>query len=370
MPLASHFISLTVVFLLDHLTCPPITPAPHTPSLLPEPLITQSEGVSPPIPAASLQVELAQASAKRVSLLQHDKDNIPSNAKAERVMIPAQAECVAVEVPSSAPPTEHLVHTSAMRQREVQHEIHTLKGMYDHLLMKTVESFKEKYMETPAFLSRLRTSIAILPSSLKEEHIHFLHEKSSEIAKATSVDELFIIVNCYSDFLNCSLVVHVIERFGDDQLREDLQNYTVELESFRFRTNLSDFIAAHTGRQEIPRNFLKLVLKMGPQWELCTLKDLEEFCKTLKGRSFLTSYAFRFIGGETGSIFLIWSVPRTCNDALVSSLDRHFLQQCNIEEVTIDGEDLENYRRRRHHYLPNLDAVSSKVNATLYCSTT
>ena len=284
------------------------------------------------------------------------------------MMVPAQAEHVAVVAPPSAPPTEHLVHTSAKRQREVRQEIDTLKGMYDHLLMKTVESFKEKYMETPTFLSRLRTSIAILPSSLKEEHIHFLHEKSSEIAKATSVDELFITVNCYSDFLNCSLVVHVIERFGDDKLREDLQDYTAELESFRFRTNLSDFVAAHAGRQEIPRNFLKLVVKMGPQWELCTLKDLEEFCKTLKGRSFLTSYAFRFIGGETGSIFLIWSVPHTCNNALVSSLDRHFLEQCNIEAVTIDGEDLEEYRKR--HYLPDLDAVSSKVNATLYTTIT
>ena len=285
-------------------------------------------------------------------------------------MVPAQAEHVAVVAPSSAPPTEHLVRTSAKRQREVWHEIDTLKGIYDDLLMKTVKSFQQKTVQTPTFLSELRTSIAILPSSLKDEHIHFLKENSSEIANAASVDELFIIVSCYSDFYNYSLVAHIIERFGDDKLREDLQNYTAEFEAFCSRTNLADFVAAHTGSHEIPPDFSELVLKMGPQWELRTLKDLEEFHKTLKRRSFLVSYAVRLMRGKAGSIFLIWSVPLTCSNFLVSSLDDHFLEQCNIERVTIDGEDLEEYRRRRRHYLPNLHPVSSKVNATLYCNTT
>ena len=339
---------------------------------------SQSKDVSPPVPAVSLQVEQvpavdslsalptdqpAQASAKGVSLLQQEKDNVPFDTQAEKVMIPAQAEHVAVVAPSSAPPTEQQVHTSAKREREVRQEIDTLKGIYDDLLMKTVESFKEKHAETPTFLSRLRTSIGILPSSLKDEHIYFLERKASEIAKAASVDELFIIVSCYSDFYNYSLVAHIIERFGDDKLSEDLQNYATEFQAFCSRTSLADFVAAHTGSHEIPPDFSELVLKMGPQWELRTLMDLEEFHKTLKRRSFLASYAVRLMRGKTGSIFLIWSVPRTCSDFLVSSLDDHFLEQCNIEGVTIDGEDLEEYGRE--DYPPDPDAVSSEVNATL-----
>ena len=291
---------------------------------------------------------------------QADIPPVPPSHQADIPPVPAQSEHVASAAPSLSPP-----QTSVERKREVQREIDTLKGMYDDLLMKTVESFKEKHAETPTFLSRLRTSIAVLPSSLKDEHIHFLKENSSEIAKAASVDELFIIVSCYSDVFNYSLVAHIIRRFGDDKLREDLQNYTAEFQAFCSRTNLADFVAAHTGSHEIPPDFSELVLKMGPQWEIHTLKDLEEFHKTLKRRSFLTSYAVRLMRGKTGSIFLIWSVPRTCSDFLVSSLDHHFLEQCNIEGVTIDGEDLEEYWRRRRHYLPNLDAVSSKVNATL-----
>ena len=277
--------------------------------------------------------------------------------------VPAQSEHVASAAPSLSPP-----QTSVERKREVQHEIDTLKGMYDRLLMRAVESFKEKHIETPTFLSTLRTSIAILPSSLKDEHKHFLKEHSSEIAKATSVDELFITVNCYSDFLNCSLVVHVIERFGDDKLGEDLQNYTAELEAFRSRTNLSDFVAVHAGSQKIPPDFMRVVLKMGPQWELRTLNDLEEFRKTLRGRLFLTSYAFRFTGVETGSIFLTWSVPHTCSDFLVSLLDLHFQQQHQIEGVTIDGVDLaiEEYGIEEQ----DPDAVTPKVSGALFCKVT
>jgi len=207
----------------------------------------------------------------------------------------------------------------------------------------------------PTFFYDLRTSIGILPSSLKDEHIHFLEEKSSKIAKATSVDELFIILSCYSDFLNCSLVVHVIKTHGDVKLKEDLQNYTAELEAFRSRTNLSDFVAAHARCREIPPGFLKLVLKMGPQWELCTLKDLEEFRTTLKEESFLTSFAVRFMGGNIGSIFLVWSFPHNCDHFLIQSLTSSFLLHCSIEKVIIDSENLEEYRRNYYPFGVDVD---------------
>lgn len=141
-------------------------------------------------------------------------------------------------------------------------------------------------------------------------------------------------------------------------MKEDFQNYTAELEAFRSHTNLSDFVAAHARCREIPPGFLKLVLKMGPQWELRTLKDLEEFRTTLKEESFLTSFAVRFMGGNTGSIFLVWSVPRNCNHFLNRSLESNFLLRCSIEKVIIDGENLEEYRR--NHYL--LDIDSPKVS--------
>jgi len=284
-----------------------------------------------------------------------EKYQVPPSNQADISPVPSQPEDVATVAPSL--PTK----TSVERKREVQHEINTLKWMYDRVFMKAVKFFKEKHTETPTFFSELRTSIGILPSSLKDEHIHFLEKKKTEIAKATSVDELFIIVSCYGDFLNCSLVAHIIERFGDVKLKEDLQNYKAELEAFCSRTNLSDFVAAHAGCREIPPGFLKLVLKMGPQWELRTLKDLEEFRTTLKEESFLTSYAVRFMGGNTGSIFLVWSVPRNCNHFLIQSLESNFLLRCSIEEVIIDDENLEEYRRS--HYPFGLDVDSPKVSS-------
>ena len=99
---------------------------------------------------------------------QADTPPVPPSCEADIPPVPAQSDHAASAAPSLSPP-----QTSVERKREVQREIDTLKGMYDDLLMKTVESFKEKHAETPTFLSRLRTSIGILPSSLKDEHIHF-----------------------------------------------------------------------------------------------------------------------------------------------------------------------------------------------------
>lgn len=225
-----------------------------------DPFSTQSQ----PVPAASLHAEqftvVDPPSALPSDQLAQTSANGVRMSQAEKLMTPAQPEHLVA--PSSATRMQQLVHTSAKRKSEVHHEIDTLKGMYDDLLMETVEYFKEKHAQTPAFLSKLRTSIGILPSSLKDEHIHFLEKKSSEIANATSVDELFIIVSCYSDFYNYTLVAHVIRKFGNDKSRKDLQNYTAEFEAFCVRTNLSDFVAALTGSQEIPPDFSELVFKI------------------------------------------------------------------------------------------------------------
>ena len=288
------------------------------------------------------------------------KYHIPLGSQADIPPVPVLSEHVAMVALSSP------MQASVERKGEVKREIDTLKSMYDDLLMHTVESFKDKHMQTPTFLSTLRTSIAILPSSLKDEHIHFLQDKSSEIAKATSVDELFIIVSCYSDFLNCSLVVHIIRKFGDVKLRQDLQNYTAKLEGFRSHTTLFDFVAVYGGIQEIPPHFSKLILKLGPQWEQCTLTDLEQFHETMKAKAFLTSYAVRLMGGGTGCIFLILSFPHDCSSFLISLLDHHFWQQNNIKQITIDGEDLDDYRKK--HHFPDVNAVSCKVSDTFAAS--
>ena len=150
---------------------------------------------------------------------------------------------------------------------------------------------------SPEFFFEFRVSVAVLPTSLKYQHKYFLEHHSSQIGKATTVDEIFSIVNRYCNFLNCSLLAHIIGKFGDEELRMQLSRYIEALQAFRLRTRITDFFKAYIGAPNLPPEFVPLKEKMGSEWEQCTLEDAEEYRKSMAKNSATTDFTFYFMGG-------------------------------------------------------------------------
>ena len=205
--------------------------------------------------------------------------------------------------PPSFPPTDQPEKTSAVRVRKVQQEIATLKDMYDDLVEKTVEKFSERQEDSPHFCRKLRISVAVLPTSLKYQHRFFLEHHSSKIGKATTVEEIFSILNSYWNFLNCNLLAHIINKFGDEELQKQLSSYTTALQSFRLRTRITDFMKAYTGDPTLPQQLVALKMKIGSEWEQCTLEDAEELRRSMATDSSTTDFTTYFMGGVPGSIY-------------------------------------------------------------------
>ena len=320
--------------MLDQPASPPeamaITPPSLSPSTL-DPLNNRSECVSPPVSSPGVQVE-----------------HVP-----------------AVESPSTLP-TDQLMQACAKEVSVVRQEKDMLVSMYDKLVANTAERFSENQETSPNFLRKLRTSVAVLPTSLKYQHNYFLEQHSSRIAKTTTVEEIFSILNSYWNFLNCSLLAHIIDKFGDEDLTKELSAYTTALKEFRSRTKIADFskTCAHES-SEIPPEFVELRMRMGPNWEHCTLEDIEEHRQSLAQNSSLADYAIYFMAGFPGSIYLLWSVPDHAVGFLAITMDQQFCNRHGIEEMTIDGEDLEEYKRTRSIATGSEFEVSSQILLSL-----
>lgn len=277
------------------------------------------------------------------------KYRIPTStmSEAELCLVPtvtAQSENDATAEPPSTPPTDGPEKAIADGVRKVQVEIATLVNQYDNLVAKAVETFSERQEYAPNFFRKLRISVAVLPTSLKYQHKYFLTHHSPQIAKATTVEEIFSILNSYCNFLNCSLLSHIISKFGDEGLQKQLSSYTTALQAFRSQTKITDFLKTCTGNSKIPPEFVALKTRMGSQWQHCTLEDAEEYRKSLAQNSSLASYALYFVEGVPGSIYLVWSVPNHAIKYIAATMSSAFLQHHCIEEVAIDGEDLEVYK--------------------------
>ena len=65
----------------------------------------------------------------------------------------------------------------------------------------------------------------------------------------------------YWDFINYSLLEHVINEFGSDQLKEDMRQYIADLEEFRKTTTVAQFAKHSTVAKRRYQNFVKVSKK-------------------------------------------------------------------------------------------------------------
>jgi len=251
---------------------------------------------------------------------------------------------------STASPTVPFIGKPDQSSTEgVKKEIVELVDMYDELVARTVESFIEKHEDSSVFFRKLRTAVAVLPTSLKYQHRYFLEHHSSQIAKATTVEEIFSILNRYCNFLNCGLLAHIITKFGNVDLQKKLTNYTVALQAFRSRTKITDFVKTYTGKQINAPECVTLRAKLGSEWDHRTLEDAEKICKTMAEISSVADYVPYLEEVASGCICLSWRVWNHAVDFLAAAMDSKFLQCHCVEEVTIDGVDLEVYKYERRY---------------------
>ena len=311
------------------------------------PSSTQSEGDSLLVPTDTTQSENVTTVASPSTLPSHQ----PEQTRAKDIDT--------VDPLSTATNDTHQPkQTREKAVWEVQLEIKKLVALYDDLVENSVETLSEMQENSPNFFRKLRRSVAVLPTSLTYQHSYFLEHHSSQIAKATTVEEIFSILSRYCNFLNCSLLVHIINKFGNYKLKQQLSSYAETLQEFRSQTKITDFMKVCAENPQLPSICVALKAKMSPEWEHRTLEDAEEYRKAMAQNSSLADYVLSLVKEESGSIFLIWSAPDHAVHFVADAMNSEFLQRHGIEEVTIDGENLEEYKHQHNLVDPELKMIS------------
>ena len=196
-------------------------------------------------------------------------------------------------------------------------------------------------------LMNLRDCITLLPASIKHQHVAFLETKVKAIYQCESIVEIFLQLNLYWDFLNYTLLEHIVTEFGNNDTKAAMAKYICELVAFCKATKLSTFIAYWPCAGDAPPDMSRLVTKIEKQmdkdWSNCTLEDVEQFRETLTQKLLLPSFAVLLRNAEKGCISLTWLIPSSIVKIL--SKDIHntkldWFREYHIARLTIDGQDL------------------------------
>ena len=215
---------------------------------------------------------------------------------------------------------------------DLKEEIKELEEKYQLLTNEVLGAFRRENVS----LNEVKGSLMQLPVSLKLECNTFLQDQASRLISAPNIDELFWILSAYWDFMNPSLLVHLVKKFGDVKTKALVDIYMEELRGFRMRTKVKDFINQWTG--QTLSEFQKIDVVLKDDWKECSLEQLEQFRNELSGKRWLESYVLRFDGVKKSSVAAVFSLPKAFDSRHLDleSL-QEFFQEHQVLRVFLNG---------------------------------
>ena len=208
-------------------------------------------------------------------------------------------------------------------------------------------------------LTEFRTEITLqLPESIRSELETSLLQKIPFISNAKSIDEIFDILNLSGvwSYLNFGLLQHLVEVYGDDELRQRMLKYTTSVDDFRKQTTLKVFWKASPATKNCPEIPIKLREslsqitiehgKLDPA--TTTLNDIDRYRQDLAQKYSFPEFTIILKDIAKGSIVTTWLVPPSLATKLADDMKKgniRFLWQHNVLELTIQGSTV--YRSGR-----------------------
>ena len=147
----------------------------------------------------------------------------------------------------------------------------------------TVKELEDAYEKLLEYLSEkldtvqtttLQMTAALLPASVIKD-IKNQQEAITALTKANNTTEFISGLTLHGNYLKPSLVVHMINKYGDGRLKAMMRQYLVDLHDYQESTKLKDFVGLEEGR--VNPDHRPLAEKLGQRWEDKTVKDWIRF---------------------------------------------------------------------------------------------
>jgi len=230
----------------------------------------------------------------------------------------------------SRPPTN--LERVQVQPQGIGEEIKQFEEKYRNLVHSVLVGFQQGSIS----LRDILACLMVLPISRQLQLGNLLQNKARQLSQASSIKELFLILSetPYWNFLNPSLLSHLVEEFGDGPTKQQKNKYLEELRGFRMRTKVKDFMGKWTGTSQSDTQELVLELEE-VVWRKRTLEQLEQFRLGLSRKRSLEDSALPF---KVPSINAVFSLPKSiAGHVLHLEVLREFFLAHQVLRVLLDG---------------------------------
>ena len=199
---------------------------------------------------------------------------------------------------------------------------------------------QDDMMKNNVKVQELRYSVVRLPGDLKSEHHFFVKEAKAELRKAESVDDIFLVTGDYWDFLNYSLLEHLVDRHASEEVKKEMAEYVEQVKVFRRDTPLQLFSKVYKRKpRKVDEKFRKMVTEHKMDWDTATLEDVERFRNDMNSELSLSVFSLSLAVVVRGSVEITWLVPQSVVAYIQKSIkpSSPCMRKHHVMKLTIDG---------------------------------
>ena len=194
---------------------------------------------------------------------------------------------------------------------EVTHKIADMEKRFSALVCDVNKHFRDCPENDTEDIKVYLTTLSV---SIKEDTspcVFTSHQ--AEIISNNKLSQVFqwLSMNGFWSFLNFFLLESLVEKYGDDGLKECVDVFKQDMEKFKLEMKLVDFLPAWSGRcPHVPATgFEPIILRVNKDWPQCTLADISKMEGYLESRFLINRFLLRFANGSYGSVVIMWLVP-------------------------------------------------------------
>ena len=176
--------------------------------------------------------------------------------------------------------------------------------------------------------------------------VPFFDQYTLSLLNESSVSQIFTILSRTGaiNFLNYRLLQMVVKKFGDQNLKDQVEKYGEEVNQFMKETKFTDFYRIWSGQAahgSVP-NYQLLVVKLDRKWPGATLSMIANMEKFLSGEFQLNAFVFRFAQANPGCVSLVWLIPASAAQLIKEAMKtkQPDFKKMNIQELIVNGEVL------------------------------
>ena len=194
------------------------------------------------------------------------------------------------------------------------------------LLHRKIESELELKKVT---VRKLLRSLSILPYYIEQEYKQTITEKLQDLRKEEDVSDIFCFyINPLVSFMDYGLTKHIIDQFGSNTLKKEMNDYSEDVVRFMKKTTVTKMMDHWPGPQDIHPNYTMLMVTINEDPKTYTLYDVDKLRKQYCGQLKMSTLTFKTIGLKMSNSFIVeWLVPSALVPQLVecaTQLLNHF----------------------------------------------